>query len=57
MVLMTGHTLAFKLWQSDSKTHQDITHDAILQTTADVCQFKANQEGNDFVMVKKVYID
>lgn len=55
MLLMTSQSLAFKLLKKDSKTHHDITRDAILQTTADVCKFKAHQEGNDFVMVNKIW--
>lgn len=54
MLLMTSQLLAFKLWKSGSKTHHDITQDAILQTAADVCRLKAQQEGKDFVMVNKM---
>ncbi|XP_060782511.1 von Willebrand factor A domain-containing protein 7-like [Neoarius graeffei] len=51
LLLMTSPSLAFMLWKKNSKTHRDITVDAILQTTADVCKFQAQQAGNNFVMV------
>lgn len=51
MVVMTSQSLAFQLWKSNSQTHLDITRNAILQTTADVCKFKAYQQEIDFVMV------
>lgn len=50
---MTSQSLAFKFFGSGSKTHHDITRDAILQTTADICKFQANQAGKDFVMVNE----
>lgn len=58
ILLMTSQSLAFyplhfKFWESGSRTHQDITRDAILQTTANICKFQANQAGKDFVMVNK----
>ncbi|XP_053478045.1 von Willebrand factor A domain-containing protein 7-like [Ictalurus furcatus] len=50
MFLMTSQTLAFKILWSNSKKHQDITRDAILQTTADICRLRALQEGQSFVL-------
>ncbi|XP_062852457.1 von Willebrand factor A domain-containing protein 7-like [Trichomycterus rosablanca] len=54
--LMQSQTLGFKFdfifFRKDplSKSHQDITRDAILQTTVEVCEFQAIKLGNDFVM-------
>ncbi|KAM9476981.1 von Willebrand factor A domain-containing protein 7-like [Clarias gariepinus] len=48
MILMTSQTLAFVHFQSTSKTHQDITRDAILQTTADICKFLTDLRGQKF---------
>ncbi|XP_053478034.1 von Willebrand factor A domain-containing protein 7-like [Ictalurus furcatus] len=50
MILMASQTLAFMPLWSRSKKHQDITREAILQATADVCKSQALQEGRDFVM-------
>ncbi|XP_062852458.1 von Willebrand factor A domain-containing protein 7-like [Trichomycterus rosablanca] len=53
--LMQSQTLAFKLdfifSEKDplSKSHQNITRDAILQTTVEVCEFQALKIGKDFV--------
>lgn len=52
---MQSQTLGFKFdfafKDSQSKSHQDITRDAILQTTVDVCEFQAQTQGKDFVKV------
>ncbi|XP_017319797.1 von Willebrand factor A domain-containing protein 7 [Ictalurus punctatus] len=50
MILMTSQTLTFMPLMSKSKTHQDITSDAILQTTADICKSRALREGRSFVL-------
>lgn len=43
--------LAFKtLWTSSMK-HQQITQEAILQTTSEVCRTQALRQGKDFVLV------
>ncbi|KAF4090717.1 hypothetical protein AMELA_G00055270 [Ameiurus melas] len=56
MILMAGQTLAFMPFWSKSKTHQDITHDAILQATADVCKSQALQDGRNFVLPEPLTI-
>ncbi|KAB5581390.1 hypothetical protein PHYPO_G00175100 [Pangasianodon hypophthalmus] len=48
--LMTSQTLAFMSLLSKSKTHQDITRDAILQTTVDICRSQALKNGKVFVL-------
>ncbi|XP_053478035.1 von Willebrand factor A domain-containing protein 7-like isoform X1 [Ictalurus furcatus] len=50
MILMASQTLTFMPLFSKSKTHQDITSDAILQTTADICKSRALREGRSFVL-------
>ncbi|KAK3573153.1 hypothetical protein QTP86_014102, partial [Hemibagrus guttatus] len=50
MILMTSQTLTFQILKSSSKIHQDITHDAILQTTANICRSRALQQGRNFVL-------
>ncbi|XP_060729093.1 von Willebrand factor A domain-containing protein 7-like [Tachysurus vachellii] len=50
MILMTSQTLTFKILITSSKKHQDITRDAILQTTANICRSQAIQEGRNFDM-------
>ncbi|KAI5107707.1 von Willebrand factor A domain-containing protein 7-like [Silurus meridionalis] len=50
MIFMTSQTLAFSIVFSKSKTHQSITQDAILQTTADICKSRALQEGRNFIL-------
>ncbi|KAB5581392.1 hypothetical protein PHYPO_G00175120 [Pangasianodon hypophthalmus] len=50
MILMASQTLAFIPSWSKPKTHQDITRDAILQTTADICRSRALQEGGSFIL-------
>ncbi|XP_026795889.3 von Willebrand factor A domain-containing protein 7-like [Pangasianodon hypophthalmus] len=50
MFLMTSQSLAFEILSTKSKKHQDITRDAILQTTADICRSQALQEGRNFVL-------
>ncbi|XP_026795878.3 von Willebrand factor A domain-containing protein 7-like [Pangasianodon hypophthalmus] len=50
MILMASQTLAFMPLLSKSRTHKDITRDAILQTTADICKSRALQEGRNFVL-------
>ncbi|KAK3572594.1 hypothetical protein QTP86_000406 [Hemibagrus guttatus] len=42
--------MAFMPFLTKSKSHQDITRDAILQVTADVCKLRALQQGQDFVL-------
>lgn len=34
-----------------SRSHRDITRDAILQATVEVCKFQGHKLGRDFVMV------
>ncbi|XP_017318727.1 von Willebrand factor A domain-containing protein 7 isoform X1 [Ictalurus punctatus] len=48
--LMTSQTLAFLSLSPKSKTHQDITRNAILQTTVDVCRSRALQDGKHLVL-------
>lgn len=55
MILVASQTLAFMPLLSKSKTHQDITNDAILQTTADICRSRALEEGRDFVLVNQSF--
>ncbi|KAK3554502.1 hypothetical protein QTP70_024408 [Hemibagrus guttatus] len=50
MIFMTSQTLTFQILKSSSKIHQDITHDAILQTTANICRSRALQQGRNFVL-------
>ncbi|KAM9476982.1 von Willebrand factor A domain-containing protein 7-like [Clarias gariepinus] len=47
-MILISQTLAFKTFWTESKKHQDITREAILQTTADVCKFQALQEGQNY---------
>lgn len=54
--LMTSQTLAFLSLSPKSKTHQDITRNAILQTTVDVCRSRALQDGKHLVLVSKIVI-
>lgn len=54
MNLIQRQTLAFMPLWSKSKRHQDITRDAILQTTADVCRLQALQDRRDFLLVNKI---
>ncbi|XP_072533311.1 LOW QUALITY PROTEIN: von Willebrand factor A domain-containing protein 7-like [Salminus brasiliensis] len=42
---------------SSSKTHKIITHDAILETTAEVCRAQALREGRDFVLPSKLTVE
>ncbi|KAK3554501.1 hypothetical protein QTP70_024406, partial [Hemibagrus guttatus] len=50
MILITSQAMAFMPFLTKSKSHQDITRDAILQVTADVCKLRALQQGQDFVL-------
>lgn len=50
-----NQTLAFMPFWSKTKMHQDITRDAILQATADVCKLQALQKGQNFVLVNKTF--
>ncbi|XP_046719939.1 von Willebrand factor A domain-containing protein 7-like [Silurus meridionalis] len=50
MILMTSQTLCFMSSWCQSKTHQDITRDAVLLTTADVCRSRALQEGRNLIL-------
>ncbi|XP_047667869.1 von Willebrand factor A domain-containing protein 7-like isoform X2 [Tachysurus fulvidraco] len=49
LILMTSQTLTFKILWTKSKTHQDITRDAVLQTIVDICRLRMLQMGQNFV--------
>ncbi|XP_072533312.1 von Willebrand factor A domain-containing protein 7-like [Salminus brasiliensis] len=58
--LIHRQTLAFlprSFGFSSSKTHKIITHDAILETTAEVCRAQALREGRDFVLPSKLTVE
>ncbi|XP_017319799.1 von Willebrand factor A domain-containing protein 7 [Ictalurus punctatus] len=57
IILITRQSLGFKLLGRESKTHQDITRDAILQTTADICRSRALKEGKDFVLPPSLTVE
>ncbi|XP_027023495.2 von Willebrand factor A domain-containing protein 7-like [Tachysurus fulvidraco] len=50
LYLIISQAVAFMPFRTKSKKHQDITHDAILQTTADVCKLQVLQQGRDIVL-------
>ncbi|KAK2852313.1 hypothetical protein Q7C36_007514 [Tachysurus vachellii] len=50
ITILISQTMAFMSLLSKSKKHQDITRDAILQTTADVCKQQALNKGQNFVL-------
>ncbi|XP_058236777.1 von Willebrand factor A domain-containing protein 7-like [Hemibagrus wyckioides] len=57
MILITSQTTAFMTLWTKSKKHQDITRDAILQTTADVCKLRALNQGRDFLLKFPLTVD
>ncbi|XP_030643650.1 von Willebrand factor A domain-containing protein 7-like [Chanos chanos] len=50
-------TFAFNVLFTSSQKHQDITTNAILQKTAEVCQEQARRAGRDFVMPFPLTVD
>ncbi|XP_030643657.1 von Willebrand factor A domain-containing protein 7-like [Chanos chanos] len=50
LLLVQPGALAFQVISRTSLTHQQITKSAILQTTAEVCKARAEQQGQNFVM-------
>ncbi|KAK2852309.1 hypothetical protein Q7C36_007510 [Tachysurus vachellii] len=50
IMILISQTMAFMPLLSKSKKHQDITRDAILQITADVCIQQALNKGRNFVL-------
>ncbi|XP_030643655.1 von Willebrand factor A domain-containing protein 7-like [Chanos chanos] len=50
LLLVQPGALAFQVISRTSLTHQEITMSAILQTTAEVCKARAEQQGQNFVV-------
>ncbi|XP_047667867.1 von Willebrand factor A domain-containing protein 7-like [Tachysurus fulvidraco] len=50
IMILISQTMAFMPLFTRSIKHQDITHDAILQTTADACKQQALNKGRNFVL-------
>ncbi|KAK2852310.1 hypothetical protein Q7C36_007511 [Tachysurus vachellii] len=50
IMILISQTMAFMVSFTNSIKHQDMTHDAILETTADVCIQQALNKGRKFVL-------